>query len=78
VENKFTLEDYIYVPIEPELARKLLEKHEKDWEPFDEFNGFYHCLKQTLEDLIIDLVLKKKSLNFNFGVTKCLNLSNFL
>jgi hypothetical protein len=50
VENKFTLEDYIYVPIEPELARKLLEKHEKDWEPFDEFNGFYHCLKQTLED----------------------------
>ena len=77
MEDK-SLEDYIYVPIEPELARKLLEKHEKDWEPFDEFNGFYHCLKQTLEDLIIDLVLKKKSLNFNFGVTKCLNLSNFL
>ena len=50
MENKFTLEDYIYVPIEPELARKLLEKHEKDWEPFDEFNGFYHCLKGTLED----------------------------
>ena len=45
-----SLEDYIYVPIEPELARKLLEKHKKDWEPFDEFNGFYHCLKQTLED----------------------------
>jgi hypothetical protein len=50
VEDKFTLEDYIYVPIEPELARKLLKYHEKDWEPFDEFNGFYHCLKQTLED----------------------------
>ena len=30
MENKFTLEDYIYVPIEPELARKLLKKHEKD------------------------------------------------
>ena len=50
MKNKFTLEDYIYVPIEPELARKLLEKHKKDWEPFDEFNGFYHCLKDTLED----------------------------
>ena len=50
MENKFTLEDYIYVPIEPELARKLLKKHKKDWEPFDEFNGFYHCLKDTLED----------------------------
>lgn len=50
MEDKFTLEDYIWVPIEPELARKLLEKHEKDWEPFDEFTGFYHCLKQTLED----------------------------
>ena len=50
MEDKFTLEDYIWVPIEPELARKLLEKHEKDWEPFDEFNGFYHCLKDTLED----------------------------
>jgi hypothetical protein len=50
VEDKFTLEDYIYVPIEPELARKLLKHHEKDWESFDEFNGFYHCLKQTLED----------------------------
>lgn len=55
MENKFTLEDYIYVPIEPELARKLIEKHETGWEPFweedyDEFNGFYRCLKQTLED----------------------------
>ena len=45
-----SLEDYIYVPIEPELARKLLEKHKKDWESFDEFNGFYHCLKDILED----------------------------
>ena len=50
MEDKFTLEDYIYVPVEPELARKLLKEHEKDWEHLDNFNGFYHCLKQTLED----------------------------
>jgi hypothetical protein len=50
VEDKFTLEDYIYVPIEPEMVRKLLKHHEKDWEPFDEFNSFYCYLKQTLKD----------------------------
>jgi hypothetical protein len=50
MEDKFTLEDYIYVPIEPEMARKLLKHHEKDWKPSDEFNSFYCCLKQTLKD----------------------------
>lgn len=64
MEDKFTLEDYIWVPIEPELARKLLEKHEKDWESFDEFTGFYHCLKQTLEDFDNRFEPKKEESEF--------------
>lgn len=64
MEDKFTLEDYIYVAIDPEVARKLLEKHEKDWEPFDEFNGFYHCLKQTLEDFDNRFEPKKEESEF--------------
>lgn len=48
--NPKEIKNYIYVPIKPEVARNLLKEHGKDWEPFDEFNGFYHCLKDTLED----------------------------
>ena len=32
------------------MVRKLLKHHGKDWEPSDEFNSFYCCLKQALKD----------------------------
>ena len=49
MENKLTLEDYIYVPVEPEVVRELLKKHGKDWGVKYDFNDFYHCLKDTLK-----------------------------
>lgn len=41
--------DYLYPAIEPETARKLLENHQKDWEGINDYDGWYHCLKDTLE-----------------------------
>ena len=59
-ERQIHVEDYIHVPIKPEVARSLLKDHGKDWCVMRDFNDFYHCLKGTLKDFD-DMNLKKKS-----------------
>lgn len=49
-ERQIHVEDYIHVPIKPEVARSLLKDHGKDWCVMRDFNDFYHCLKDTLKD----------------------------
>lgn len=61
MEDEFTLEDYIYVPIKPEVARILLKDYGKDWCVMRDFNDFYHCLRDALKDFDDKLKPQKKS-----------------